>query len=184
MEKQVIHIYGASGSGTSTLGRAISEAWNFSFLDVDDYFWLPTDPKYTVKREVSQRLALLRRDIAASEQVVVSGSLTDWGDELIPMFTLAVRLETSTAVRIARLKAREAEEFGARILPGGDMYRQHQDFLQWAAQYDTGDIHIRSKAKHDQWQKLLPCRQIVLNGADPLAKNLELVKRELQVVEP
>lgn len=179
MKKHVIHIYGASGSGTSTLGRAISDTWNFSFLDVDDYFWLPTDPRYTVKREISQRLMLLKRDIAASEQTVVSGSLVDWGDALIPWFTLAIRLETSTEIRIARIKAREELAFGARIRPGGDMYRQHQEFLQWAAQYDTGDIHMRSRAKHDQWQKLLQCRQLVLNGADPIERNLKLIKQEL-----
>ncbi len=182
MKKQVIHIYGASGSGTSTLGRAISDAWNFSFLDTDDYFWLPTNPKYTVKRAVSERILLLRRDIAASQRVVLSGSLVDWGDELIPLFTLAIRLETATAVRMARLKEREAAEFGTRILPGGDMYQQHQDFLQWAAQYDTGSVNMRSSANHDAWQKLLPCRKIVLNGANPIAKNLELVKQELQMM--
>ena len=47
--QNVIHIYGASGSGTSTLGRKISEELGYKFMDTDDYFWLPTDPKYTTK---------------------------------------------------------------------------------------------------------------------------------------
>lgn len=47
--KNVIHIYGASGSGTSTLGRKISEELGYKFMDTDDYFWLPTNPKYTTK---------------------------------------------------------------------------------------------------------------------------------------
>ena len=25
------------------------------------------------------------------------------------------------------------------------MYKQHQDFLEWAAAYDTGDVNMRSK---------------------------------------
>lgn len=36
--KNVIHIYGASGSGTSTLGRKISEELGYKFMDTDDYF--------------------------------------------------------------------------------------------------------------------------------------------------
>ncbi len=32
----VIHIYGASGSGTSTLGRKISEELGYRFMDTDD----------------------------------------------------------------------------------------------------------------------------------------------------
>ena len=106
MEKQVIHIYGASGSGTSTIGRFICEKTGYYFMDTDDYFWEPTNPPFTIKRKIPDRIALMRKDIAKYESVVISGSLVDWGDELIPLFTLAVRVETDTAVRIERLKKR------------------------------------------------------------------------------
>jgi len=43
MYKSVIHIYGASGSGTSTLGIFISEQLGYTFMDTDDYFWIPTN---------------------------------------------------------------------------------------------------------------------------------------------
>jgi adenylate kinase family enzyme len=45
-----IHITGASGSGTSTLGQALAESVGCPWLDADDFFWLPTDPPYTDKR--------------------------------------------------------------------------------------------------------------------------------------
>lgn len=51
MYRSVIHIYGASGSGTSTLGRFISEQLGYTFMDTDNYLWLPTNSKYTIKRE-------------------------------------------------------------------------------------------------------------------------------------
>lgn len=179
MKKHVIHIYGASGSGTTTLGRAVSDAWDFTFLDTDDFFWLPTDPPYTIKRDAAERVRLLQKELEQADNVALSGSLVDWGDALIPLFTLAIRLETETACRIQRLKAREEAAFGARVLPGGDMYQNHQAFLQWAAKYDTGDIHMRSKIKHDAWQLRLQCKQLVLNGADPLAQNLKRIKQAL-----
>lgn len=108
--KNVIHIYGASGSGTSTLGRKISEELGYKFMDTDDYFWLPTNPRYTMKRSKEERLALMKKDISDNDNVVISGSLVDWGDELIPLFTLAIRLVTDTEIRTTRLKEREKQK--------------------------------------------------------------------------
>lgn len=180
--KNVIHIYGASGSGTSTLGRKISEELGYKFIDTDDYFWLPTNPQYTTKRSKEERIALMKKDILENENVVISGSLVDWGDELIPLFTLAIRLVTDTDIRIERLKTREKQKFGDRIIPDGDMYTNHMEFIEWARKYDTGSVNMRSKAKHDEWQKLLQCKQIVLNGADELEENFENVKRLMDSV--
>ena len=177
--KHVIHIFGASGSGTSTLGREIAAGLGYRFMDTDDYFWLPTDPKYTHKRPVSERLALMRRDIEEADSVVISGSLVDWGDELIHLFTLAIRLRTETGLRIQRLKKRERAAFGSRLDVGGDMYQIHQDFLEWAAAYDTGGTDMRSSARHDVWQELLHCEVLHLNGGDALEKNFRIVKEVL-----
>ena len=55
------------------------------------------------------------------------------------------------------------------------MYTNHMEFIEWARKYDTGRVDMRSKAKHDEWQKLLLCKQIVLNGADDLEKNFNIV---------
>ena len=47
---------------------------------------------------------------------------------------------------------------------GGDMYENHMEFIDWASRYDTADISTRSKAKHDEWQKLLQCDLITVDG--------------------
>lgn len=180
--KNVIHIYGASGSGTSTLGKKISEKLGYKFMDTDNYFWFPTNPRYTTKRSKEERLALMKKDILENDNVVISGSLVDWGDELISYFTLTIRLVTETKIRIERIKQREWDKFGERITPGGDMYQQHLDFIEWARKYDTGSVNMRSKAKHDEWQKQLQCKQIVLNGADDLEENLGKVRRTIDSV--
>lgn len=178
--KPVIHLFGASGSGTTTLGRAISEAMGYAHLDTDDYFWLPTDPKFTTKRPIPERLAMMTADMDAAEKgAVISGSLTGWGDVLIPRFTLAVRVVTATEVRIERLRQREYAHFGERIREGGDMHANHEEFLAWAAQYDTGDITMRSKACHDAWQATLPCPVVTVNGADTLESSVRKVLNAL-----
>ena len=177
--KQVIHIYGASGSGTSTLGKKISQELSYRFLDSDDYFWLPTDPRFIKARDVDERIRLLKQDFDNSGNVVIAGSLVGWGDFLIPNFTLVIRLVTSTEVRIIRLHEREHKRFGARIEPGGDMYKQHIEFIKWASDYDSGSVEMRSKANHDQWQKLLNCKQIILDGTDSVDCNFDRIISEL-----
>ena len=171
MAETVIHLFGASGSGTTTLAEKISRELGYFHLDTDDYFWMPTDPQFTQKRPVEERLLLMRRDIDRAENAVISGSLTDWGDPLIPLFTLAVRIEMDPEVRLQRIIERERRRFGNRIEPGGDMYETHRAFLEWARCYDTGGLEIRSKVKHDQWQTLLPCPVLLLDGGDPLEDN-------------
>lgn len=60
-----------------------------------------------------------------------------------------------------------------RIRAGGDMYDEHMKFLAWASEYDTGDITMRSKAKHDAWQTHLPCEVITVNGTESIEKILK-----------
>lgn len=56
MEAQRVLIVGASGTGTTTLGRALANEWSVPHADVDDYFWEPTEPPYTTKRGPRSRL--------------------------------------------------------------------------------------------------------------------------------
>lgn len=177
--KHVIHIFGASGSGTSTMGQALAARTGFRRMDTDDYYWLPAEPMYTLKRPIPERLALMGRDLDDCGGAVLSGSLVGWGDPLIPRFTLAVRLDTPTPVRMERLRQREYARYGDRILPGGDMYEQSQAFLAWAAQYDDGVPPIRSRALHDLWQKNLSCPVLTLDGTLPVEELAEAVLKAL-----
>ena len=179
--KQVIHIYGASGSGTSTLGKYICEKSGYFFMDTDDYFWEPTNPPYTVKRCLSSRMKLMREDIQRHDHVVISGSLVDWGDEFIPLFTLAIRVETDTDIRLQRLNRREREKFGSRIDFGGDMYENHLEFIKWAASYDHGGMDMRSKAKHKKKKKKLICPLLFVDGNMPVSENYEIIQSNFKL---
>lgn len=178
--KNLIHIFGASGSGTTTLGRRIANELGFKFMDTDDYFWMPTDPPYIAKRSTEECIEMMIADIESFDNVVISGSLVDWGDILIPYFTLAIRINTDTQVRIERLKNRERKDFGNRIDKGGDMYQNHRAFIEWAKEYDTGDVSMRSKAKHDEWQKLLNCDLLFVDGNDLFNFDIEIIKQSIK----
>ncbi len=85
-----IHILGASGSGTTTLGREIARRFGHAHLDVDDFFWERTDPPFTRQREVEARRAMLAAALEAHPRWVLSGSLVGWGDVFIPRFELVI----------------------------------------------------------------------------------------------
>ena len=173
--KKVIHIFGASGSGTTTLGDKICRELGYTLMDTDDNFWMPTDPKFTTKRPIQDRLRLMRRIMEMSQNVVISGFLTDWGDVLIPSFTLAIRIEMEQSLRLERIRQREQHKFASRIEPGGDMYEINRAFMEWAKSYNTGGPEIRSRRKHDQWQTLLSCPVLQLDGADTVEDNYQRV---------
>lgn len=164
MDPVRLHILGGSGSGTTTLGRALARRWSCRYVDVDDVFWLPTTPPYQTTRPREQRLALLQDALAATESWVLSGSLCGWGDPLIPLFTHVVFLSLPKELRMARLLARERERHGDAIAPGGPMCEQHQEFVRWAADYDEGDLTKRSRQRHDAWLEAIPCPVLRLDG--------------------
>ena len=55
----VIFIFGAAGSGTTTLGKKTCQELGYRLMDTDDYFWMPTEPKFTQKRPREERLKMM-----------------------------------------------------------------------------------------------------------------------------
>ena len=75
----------------------------------------------------------------------------------MPRFTHVVFLTLAPAVRLARLRAREVERYGAeRLSAGGDLHDDHVAFMQWAARYDVAGEEQRSLAAHEAWIAQLP----------------------------
>lgn len=79
----------------------------------------------------------MKKYIAKSEKVIISGSLVDWEDELIPLFSFVIRLNIVADIRIECLIRRQYEYFGSRIETSMDMYDEHPKFLVRAATYDS-----------------------------------------------
>lgn len=163
-----IHTFGASGSGTSTLGSILAERLNARHLDTDAFYWLQSDPPFTHKRPPADRIAIIESEIDGEENWVLSGSICSWGDPLLRYFTSAVFLHIDPVIRMARLAERERRRYGARILPGGDMHVQHQEFMDWAGSYDNAKAPIRSLDLHERWMRRLLCPIIRLDASRPV----------------
>jgi hypothetical protein len=117
-------------------------------------------------------------DLTVHDSWVVSGSLCGWGDVAIPLLELVVFLWIPTDVRMARL--REHEQLGERILPGGDMYEESQQFFAWAAAYDEGGLDIRSRRLHEEWLGTLPCPILCFEGEYTIEEQLAVLIVEMQ----
>ena len=166
-----IHVTGAAGSGVTTLGSALSQALGSTQLDIDDYYWFPTESPYTIKRPREQRLALLNEDFARASDTgwVLSGSILEWGDSLIPLFDLVIFISTQTELRLKRLQAREAARFGAEaIAPGGARHEVYEAFIKWAAAYEALHHEGRIRSRHEALLAQLPCPILRLDGSLPV----------------
>jgi adenylate kinase family enzyme len=178
-----IHLLGASGSGTTTLGRALAHHLGCPHFDTDDYFWLPTVPKFEQIRERAVRQALLGHDLEHHPAWVLSGSLCGWGDLFIPLFDLVIFCAVPDGVRIARLRAREHERYGDEaIAPGGRLRAKYEAFIAWAESYEHGPATERSRQMHEGWLAALPAPVLRLEDTDDVETRLARVVARLAQV--
>ena len=181
-ENHRIHIFGASGAGTTTLGSLLAKRLKIPHLDTDDYYWFETEIPYTEKREVCERVELLRADLEKYSSWVLSGSLCGWGDFAVKMLTLAVFLYVPQEIRIARLRKREIDRFGLEaVSTGGWFHDNHQEFIAWAEKYDSAGPEMRSRALHEQWISRLPCKVIRFEQPLPALEQAVRVEEVLDI---
>ena len=159
-----IIIFGAAGSGTTTLGRALARLLEFKHIDVDSFSWQDPNNQMSGRLPHAQRVPLLQKVADNSSGFIMSGSICGWGDVFIPQFDLAVFIAAPMDIRLKRIKERETKQFGKRIAEGGDMFDHYNQFLDYAAIYDTGNPPERCRKLHEQWIEILPCPVVRLDG--------------------
>ena len=174
-----IHIFGASGAGTSTLGRALADALASQHFDTDDFYWVPTDPPFCEKRPIPERRALMQQVFLPRRDWVLSGSIDSWSDGIADRFTHAVFLELDTDLRMDRLRSREMLRFPAA--PDPEERAAVDAFLDWARHYDSGSQPGRSRPRHDAWMVHLACPVQRLDAAHPIP---DLVTQVVGALDP
>lgn len=145
-----IHVTGASGSGVTTLGSGLAHALRLRHLDIDDFYWLPSEIPLTERRE-PQECVLRVAEAQGGGKWVLSGSLMGWGEPLVADADLIVFVTAPTVLRLDRLKVRERQRYGAHIAPGGALHSRHEAFIAWAGRYDDAAFRGRSRASHEDW---------------------------------
>ena len=151
------------------MGRALSRELKVAFFDVDDYFWLPTEPPYQQERHPDARLSLLVADLAKVPHSVTSGSVINWGRELEDSFSLIVFLALPADLRLTRLREREVGRFG----------RADSRFLESAAQYDEGHSDVNSRMGDEGWLTERACPVLRIEGDLPVLDRVARVANAL-----
>lgn len=175
-------IFGSSGSGTTTLGREVAKQLEFPHFDLDDYLWRwDTEIPFTVTRPREERIRRLMDAVSKFPNFVMSGSMDSYNAPFVPLFDLAVLLSAPVETRVERVNIRELARFGERILPGGDMYETHKDFLFMVRRYDTDGSPCRRV--HEKWAETLPCPVLHMDGTDTIAKNAARIVERYSIKE-
>lgn len=183
MSKKIILIFGSSGSGSTTLARAVGKRYGYHFIDSDDCIWEKTDPPYTKRRDDDDAWRLLEEAIDDHERIVISGSIVGFGDHLKPKIDLIVYMHLPLDTRLKRIQKREQRRFGDRVLPGGDLYRQHLDFLVWVSKYDHLGEEVRSKKQHLRWIEEADAPTITIRDVHTVDQLLKILQPRIEAIE-
>ena len=55
------------------------------------------------------------------------------------------------------------------------MHAIHTAFMAWAASYDSGDLSMRSRQRHEQWLGTMPCPVVRLEGTGTVGEHVSTV---------
>ena len=180
---QHIHIFGATGSGTTSHGKALAENLGYVHFDNDNFFFESNNNQFTKPRRPLIRDTMLYNDLKNTPSWVLSGSICDWGDFVINFFDLVVFLWVPSEARMRRIDAREVA-LGRKIEnPTHPSYKTYKKFIKWASEYDTGEAKMRSLAQHEEWMKKLSCPIVKIEGDKSLDENLTAIMRHIKTID-
>ena len=169
-----IIICGLNGAGKSTIGKALAKKLDFHFIDNEELYFPKTDPHYTyasprTHEEVEQ---LLFSEIKTYENFVFASVKGDYGETIYPFFKYAVLIDVPRDIRMQRVKNRSFQKFGSRMLPGGDLYEQEENFF----------TYVKSRAENtvEDWVQSLSCPIIRVDGTKPIEENVEFIIERIQ----
>jgi adenylate kinase family enzyme len=176
-----INIFGASGSGVTTLGQALSKKLDYAYFDSDHYFWFPSDLPFTERRPPEERNALINREMAGNESWILGGSVINWNNNW--QFDLSVFLYIPQEVRLQRLKDRELERYGDIIYTDRERNRLYNEFIEWAQGYDELITNSRSLHSHKNWMNKLETPLLVIEGDTTVEERVGMILNKVKDLE-
>ena len=162
-------ICGMNGSGKSTLGRALAEQLRWRFIDNEDLYFPKVDPAhpYAAERTQEEVEALLLDEVRRDEHFVFAAVRGNYGEKVLPYYKAAVLVEVPRDIRLQRVKDRSYGKFGARMLPGGELYESEKRF------YDL--IAARPEDYAVRWLDTVGIPVLRVDGTRPVGENIALI---------
>lgn len=164
-----IIICGMNGSGKSTLGRALANHLGWRFIDNEDLYFPKTDPAhpFAVERTQEEVARLLLEEVRRDERFVFASVRGNYGEAVLPYYKAAVLVEVPREIRLKRVQQRSYGKFGARMLPGGDLYESEKRF------YDL--VAARPEDYAVRWLEQVDVPVLRVDGTRPVGENIPII---------
>ena len=165
-----IIVFGANGAGKTTLGRELARILSFKHMDIEDYYFEKAAIPYTKPRAREECEALMLADVEKHRTFVISAVIGNLGDAIPQLYELAVHISAPHELRMERVKMRSLEQYGSRVLKGGDMYEKEQEFFDF--------VDSRPLTQIDEWAKTLACPVIHVDGTTDWRDNAQSIAEQ------
>lgn len=180
--KTGIMICGLNGAGKSTLGKALAAKLDFHFIDNEDLYFPKTDPNYMYASERSREEVevLLGDEIKAHENFIFVSVKGDYkiveeglAKEKSGCFAVdginwqVVLIEIPRDIRLKRVRDRSFQKFGSRMLPGGDLQEQEENFFRFVKERDEDTV--------EKWLQSVGCPVIWVDGTKSVEENVDFL---------
>lgn len=166
-----IVLCGLNGSGKSTLGKVLAEKLNFRFIDNEDLYFPKTDSRYlyAAPRSRQEVEELLLDEIHKCENFIFASVKGNYGNDVIPFFHSIVLVEVPREIRLRRVRERSLRKFGSRMLPGGDLQEQEENFFAL--------VESRPENTVEEWIRSLdqPVPMLRVDGTKPVDENVKII---------
>lgn len=96
----------------------------------------------------------------------------NYGKEIIPFYKYAVLIEVPKEIRLQRVRNRSFQKFGSRMLAGGDLYEQEENFFQM--------VESRQEDYVEKWVQTLNCPIIRVDGTKPIEEIVGFIIKQVQ----
>ena len=133
-----------------------------------------TNPNYIyassrIRKEVGK---LLLHEIKTHKNFIFASVKGDYGEDIYSLIQYAILLDVPKNIRLQWVKKRSFQEFGNRMLSGGDLFEQEEKFFRF--------VESRNENTVEEWVKSLKCPVIRIDGTKPIDENTDLIIEYIQ----
>lgn len=167
--KRHVLVCGLNGSGKSTFAKALAERLDYTFKDIEDYYFpnrCAEDP-YADPQSREDVSAALLCDLQSSDTIVLASVKADYSKEIEQSFSKAIYIEVPKSVRLTRVRERSFKKFGERMLEGGDLYEREEAFFHM--------VEKRPDSYVEEWLSRLDLPTIRIDGTRSVDENVDYV---------
>ncbi len=141
-------------------------------MDVEDYYFKKSVIPYANPRTKEEVQELMLADMKKYGQFILSSVNGDFGDEINSFYNCVIYIKAPLDIRLERVKQRSIDKFGSRVLEGGDMYEEENNFFDF--------VVSRTMDKTDIWLQSVKCPIVYVDGTETITDNAEMINEMIQ----